>query len=151
MKVIAYKNLEGFTTICVPVNDIQYVIENDIPGNCEYIEIDFENLPHEHEDFFNAWQIENNNIVINMNKAKEITKTRLRMEREPLFLEQDILFQKKQELGLDTSEIVTEKNRLRNITNLVDTCDTLQELRSLKVQSSTLITNSILLNIPTSE
>ena len=70
-------------------------------------------------------------ITINMNKAKEITKERLRAERKPLLEEQDILFMKAQETGLDTTTIVAEKQRLRDITNSVDSCTTTDELKEL--------------------
>ena len=70
-------------------------------------------------------------ITINMNKAKEITKERLRAERKPLLEEQDILFMKAQETGLDTTTIVAEKQRLRDITNSVDSCTTTDELKAL--------------------
>ena len=70
-------------------------------------------------------------ITINMIKAKEITKERLRAERKPLLEEQDILFMKAQESGADTTAIVAEKQRLRDITNSVDSCTTTDELKAL--------------------
>ena len=70
-------------------------------------------------------------ITINMNKAKDITKERLRQERKPLLEEQDILFMKAQESGADTNAIVTEKQRLRDITNSVNSCTTTDELKAL--------------------
>ena len=70
-------------------------------------------------------------ITINMNKAKDITKERLRQERKPLLEAQDILFMKAQEAGSDTTEIVAEKQRLRDITNQVDSCTTTDELKAL--------------------
>jgi hypothetical protein len=71
-------------------------------------------------------------ITINLDKAKEITKKRLRVERAPLLEAQDILFQRALESGADTTAIVAEKQRLRDITALADTATTLEELRSLK-------------------
>jgi len=68
-------------------------------------------------------------IVVNIDKAKDITKDRLREERKPLLEEQDILFMKAQEAGEDTTAIVTEKQRLRDITNQVDTMTTIEELK----------------------
>lgn len=76
-------------------------------------------------------------IVINIDKAKEITKTRLRAEREPLLQAQDILFQRALETGADTTAIVAEKQRLRDITQLVDACATTDELRNLKADEVT--------------
>jgi hypothetical protein len=56
-------------------------------------------------------------IIIDINKAKDITKDRLRAEREPLLLAQDIAFQRALESNADTSSIVAEKQRLRDIRN----------------------------------
>ena len=47
---------------------------------------------------------------------------------------QDVLFQRALESGANTSAIVTEKQRLRDITNLVDSCISTSELRNIKVQ-----------------
>ena len=71
-------------------------------------------------------------ITINLSKAKELTKERLRIERKPLLEAQDILFMKAQEDGADTTAIVTEKNRLRDITKLADSAATTDELKALE-------------------
>lgn len=42
-------------------------------------------------------------ISINLNKAKDITKERLRIERKQLLETQDILFMQAQESGADTT------------------------------------------------
>jgi hypothetical protein len=70
-------------------------------------------------------------ITINIDKAKAITKDRLRVEREPLLVAQDVLFQRAQESNADTTAIVAEKTRLRNITNLANSCTTTAELKAL--------------------
>jgi hypothetical protein len=70
-------------------------------------------------------------IAVNFNKAVEITKDRLRQERKTLLAEQDVLFQRALENGLDTSAIVAEKQRLRDITKLADEATTLQQLKTL--------------------
>ena len=72
-------------------------------------------------------------ITINFDKAKELTKERLRQERKPLLEQQDVLFQRSLENNADTSSIVAEKQRLRDITNLVDDATTLEQLKQLKV------------------
>jgi hypothetical protein len=71
-------------------------------------------------------------ITINFEKAKEITKARLRIERKPLLEAQDVAFQRAAETGADTTAIVAEKQRLRDITKLADSATTLDELKSLK-------------------
>ena len=68
-------------------------------------------------------------IIINIAKAKDITKDRLRVERKSLLEAQDVAFQRALESGADTSAIVAEKQRLRDITNQVDTMTTVEELK----------------------
>ena len=72
-------------------------------------------------------------ITVNGSKAKEITKERLREDRKPLLEAQDILFMKAQEESSDTTDIVKEKNRLRDITKLVDSATTTDELKLIGV------------------
>ncbi len=74
-------------------------------------------------------------IIINFNKAVEITKERLRNDRAALLQEQDVLFQRALESGADTSSVAAEKQRLRDITKLADSANTLDELKNIKVQA----------------
>lgn len=73
-------------------------------------------------------------ITINLDKAKLITKQRLREERTPQLAAQDVAFQRALESGADTSAIVAEKQRLRDITALADAATTPEELKSIQVQ-----------------
>jgi len=73
-------------------------------------------------------------IKIDIAKAKDITKDRLRAERKPLLEALDIEFIKAQEIGADTSAIVAEKQRLRDITQQVDTMSTVEELKQASVE-----------------
>jgi hypothetical protein len=70
-------------------------------------------------------------ITISIDKAKAITKDRLRVEREPLLKAQDVAFQRALEEGADTSSIVAEKQRLRDITKLADEAKTIDELKTI--------------------
>ena len=72
-------------------------------------------------------------IVINIDKAKAITKDRLRSERASLLQAQDVAFQRALESGADTAAIVAEKQRLRDITTLADQATTLEELKAIEV------------------
>ena len=72
-------------------------------------------------------------IQVNINKAKEITKDRLRVERKPLLEAQDVLYMRAQEAGEDTTAIVAEKQRLRDITKTVDNMNTVEELKQASV------------------
>lgn len=131
--VIIFTNDNGGVSVCIPTGelDIQAVKAKDTPSTS--IIVQDSELPQADNDFFNAWELANGVVTVNLDKAKEITKARLRTEREPLLAAQDVLFQRAQESGGDTTAIVAEKNRLRDITGLVDSCTTTAQLRALTV------------------
>lgn len=134
MKVIIYTNENENISICIPTGElpIEEVLKKDCPENA--IIVDAELLPNEHHEFFNAWELVDGSVLVNFAKAQEITKDRLRTERTPLLAAQDVAFQRALESGADTSSIVAEKNRLRDVTKLVDTATTLDELKGLSCQ-----------------
>jgi len=133
--VIIYTNDLGGVSICVPAGDttIEQVQSTDIPeGVISYI-VKLSSLPINDMDFFDAFEQVEGIVSININKAKEITKARLRWQREPLLIAQDIEFQRAIETGSDTSSVITEKQRLRDITRQADMCNTTNELRAISV------------------
>ena len=69
-------------------------------------------------------------ITVNIEKAKEIVKEKLRLDRKPLLEAQDVLFQRALETGTDTADIVAEKQRLRDITKDVDAMTTEAQLKA---------------------
>mgnify|MGYP001171953567 CR=1 FL=1 len=69
-------------------------------------------------------------IKVNIPKAKEIVKEKLRRDRKPLLEAQDVLFQRALETSADTTDIVAEKQRLRDITNDVDAMTTEEQLKT---------------------
>jgi hypothetical protein len=58
-------------------------------------------------------------IKINVDKAKEIQKDKIREVRKPLLEKLDVEFVRALELGTDTEEIKTQKQALRDATNIV--------------------------------
>lgn len=132
MAVIIYTNSNGNVSVCTPTGDlsIDKVLERDCPPGA--IIVNEEVLPAEYDDFFDAWRLNNGTVTVDFEAAKELTKARLRIEREPLLQAQDIAFQRALETNEDTIPIIGEKTRLRNITQLVDMVNTLEELRAIK-------------------
>jgi len=131
-QVIVFTNDVGGVSICYPTGEmpIEQVQEKDTPEGSIIVEND--SLPNEHNDFFDAWEIINGKVEISLIKAKEITKKRLRLEREPLLQAQDVAFQRALESGVDTAVIVAEKQRLRDVTKLADEATSLDELKAIK-------------------
>jgi len=72
-------------------------------------------------------------MQVNFSKAQDITKERLRADRKPLLEAQDVAYMRAQEAGDDTTAIVAEKQRLRDITDQVDSATTLDELKAMEV------------------
>ena len=132
-QVIIFTNDNGGVSVCMPTGelDIHAVKSKDTPSHS--IIVDSSSLPEADNDFFNAWELSGKTVSVNLTKAKAITKERLRAERAPLLEAQDVLYMRALEANQDTTAIVAEKARLRDITNLADTCTTTAELRALTV------------------
>lgn len=74
-------------------------------------------------------------ITIDLTKAKEIKKESLRQDRKPLLEAQDVAFQRALESNSDTTAIVAEKQRLRDITALVDTATSVEDLKTINISN----------------
>jgi hypothetical protein len=135
MQVIIHENVNGGVSVTVPTGElsIEAVKTKDTPSGS--IIVDSDTLPNSDNDFFDAWQLNGSTVSVNISKAKEITKKRLRAEREPLLAAQDVLFQRALETSADTTAIVAEKQRLRDITTQVDSATTTAELRAMKAEA----------------
>jgi len=134
MQVIIFKNDNDGVSTCIPTGElpIEQVLTKDCPAGA--IIVDADTLPNEHNDFFNAWELIDGKVEVSLDKAKAITKDRLRMERAPLLVAQDVLYMRATEASQDTTAIVAEKQRLRDITKLADDATTLDQLKELKVE-----------------
>lgn len=132
--VIIFTNENGGVSVCIPTGElpIEQVQSKDIPGGVQSYIVAASSLPEDDNDFFDAWEQTKGVVTVNIAKAREVTKRRLRAEREPLLAAQDVAFQRALESGADTSAIVAEKKRLRDITKLADGVDSLAGLRALK-------------------
>lgn len=134
-KVIIFKNDNSGVAVCIPTGEISIdaVLGKDVPQGRDARIVDSTDLPEDDNDFFDAWEMDAKSVSVNLDKAKELTKNRLRQERAPLLAALDVQFQRALEEGKDTTAIVAEKNRLRDVTNQTDACKTTEELRALTV------------------
>ena len=107
----------------------------DVPTGRDARIVDHADLPNDDNDFFDAWEMDANSVTVNLDKAKNLTKNRLRAERAPLLAAQDVAFQRALETGADIADIVAEKQRLRDITKFADLCDSTAQLRLLNCQT----------------
>ena len=132
-QVIIFANDNGGVSTTIPTGEIsiEAVLEKDCPKGA--LIVDTNSLPQGvAAQFYDAWELIDGKVEVSFPKAVELTKKRLRAERTPLLAAQDVAFQRALESGTNTTAIVAEKQRLRDITNI--TATTLDELRALKAE-----------------
>jgi hypothetical protein len=133
-QVIIFTNDNGGVSTCIPTGEIniEAVLEKDVPEGKGARIVDISDLPNQYNDFYDAWEMDETSVTVNKAKAVELTKKRLRAERTSLLAVQDVAFQRALESGADTTAIVAEKQRLRDVTSFATEAKTLEELRALK-------------------
>lgn len=135
MKII-YKNNTGLAII-TPTGElsIEEVLRKDVPDEFKSTAkiIEDNEIPTDRE-FRNAWEYDTS-ITINIEKAKEIKKENLRIERSPLLQSLDSDYIKALEKSESTVEIVNKKNVLRDITKLVDQAKTIEEIKAVVISN----------------
>ena len=70
-------------------------------------------------------------ITIDINKAKDIWKEKIRQARTSALEKLDIDFIKAQEQSLDTTSIVADKQTLRDLPSQVDTANSIEEIKAV--------------------
>jgi hypothetical protein len=72
-------------------------------------------------------------ITVNMTKARDIHRAKMRAAREPLFAALDVAYQRATETGADTSVIVAKKQALRDVTNdpAIEAAQTTDQLKAV--------------------
>jgi len=70
-------------------------------------------------------------ITVDITKAKDVWKNKIRKARESALTKLDIDYMKAQEQGSDTTSIVADKNTLRNLPSQVDSANTVDEIKAV--------------------
>ena len=70
-------------------------------------------------------------IIIDITKAKEVWKDKIRQARASALAKLDIDFIKAQEQSLDTTSIVATKQTLRDLPSQVDTANSIEEIKAV--------------------
>ena len=116
-KRIIWNHDNGCVAVTIPVEKseatIEQIIAKAVPSGKSYQVVDVGVIPTD-TSFRDAWAISGSTIVIDMTKAKEIHKARIRLARESKLAALDIEFQKAQETSADTTAIVAKKQALRD-------------------------------------
>ncbi len=142
-KVIIFKKIDGGCGIIFPVADmfdaksdtrkllgiefqndeeiLSWIAQKDVPEGLEWYIAEKSNLPTDRY-FRDAWIYSNMGGVtsIDISKAKEIHKNKLRDLRKPILEKLDIEYTKASEINNEDklTEIISKKHQLRDITKL---------------------------------
>lgn len=147
MKIV-YTQPDGSTAIIIPapqprlarvmpeVEDmtpgqyIEFIRDRDVPKDAINVRIvDDHEIPTD-RTFRDALK---HDLTFDIDKCVEITKDRLRQEREPLLAALDVEYMRGLEQGKPTADVAAEKQRLRDITLLPNNTMTLDELKAIAV------------------
>ena len=129
-KIIIYSQENGNMGVCIPNPklDINIVKEKDCPNGIIVDQSIVENLD---KDFFDGYEIVNDEPVINVSKAKSIWKDKIRLARKSALEKLDIEVMKAQESGSDITDIVNEKQILRDLPSNVDGAKTVDQIKDV--------------------
>lgn len=135
MSYILYEDNENNTRILSlapgtnPIN-----IKNLYPGS---VIASYNELPD--PDFIDATVISGETISLDLNKAKEVHKERLRQERTPLFKELDQLYLEADSRSKNLTTIKARQTYLRDITDdpAFDSAITLDDIKNITISSWT--------------
>ncbi len=128
MEKIIYKTETGIAVI-TPTHSIKEAMK-DIPKGAEYKIVEEHEIGGLDRTFRNAWTYD---MKIDIPKAKEIWKEKLRRDREPLLKQLDVDYMRALESGDLTDTIIVEKNRLRDITERVDSAKTIKSIKEITI------------------
>lgn len=120
-KRIVYKKQDG-TGIAVvipadPEADIAAVAEASVPVGVPYAVVDESAIPSD-RTFRDAWVHEGEKVGVDMPRAREIHKERLRSIRAPILESLDVQFMRAVETGDDAkkADVAAKKQALRDVT-----------------------------------
>lgn len=144
-RVIAITNPYDDTRVSViyPTDDslVDKIVETQVDKTKEYFIMDFDDLPNDDNDYFNAWEFDRNElgepcgVKVHLDKAREIYRNQLREDRKKEFEKLDVMYMRALERQDTTtiSEIVAKKQVLRDLTTdpRIDNVKTSKELREL--------------------
>ena len=87
-----------------------------------------------YDNLSDAWKVEGKVVTVDMDKARDMWRDEIRYYRNYEWAEVDSRFMKALETGADTTEIVAEKQRLRDMTSdpRIDAATTPEELCNIR-------------------
>lgn len=147
MKVIVYTRQDGGVTVilpCVSQDDppdfsqddaLQRALKKDVPASATNVRLVEQGEISNDRTFRNAWKDTGSKIDVDMPKARDIWRDKMRLARAPKLIALDIQFQRADEAGNQAKkqEIASKKQILRDVTELpaIEAAQTPEELKAV--------------------
>lgn len=127
MDLIVYE-INGMVFLITPASDLESA-KKAVPEGVAFKVVNVVDIPKD-KTFRDAWDYD---LKVDITKAKEIWKNKLREERASLFDANDILLRDAiaEEDSKKKAIALKERDRLRDITLLVDECETPEEIKKI--------------------
>ncbi len=142
-KLIVFTREDGGVSVVNPVDGIplERIIERAVPKGFAYSIVDESEVSTD-RTFRNAWKFDGRKIEVDMPKARELVKEKLRQQRAPLLAALDIEFMQALE-GSDAAkakDIKDRKQKLRDVTAHpdIEKAKTPEDLKALNIAAMTL-------------
>ena len=124
-KRVIFDNGEGGVSILIPAPNcpltLEQVIAKDVPAGRDKDTLEASDLPND-RTYRSAWTKGTGRVDINVDKAKEIHKDKIRAVRDPLLEAEDVAYMRADEEGNNSGKqaVRARKRALRDATNMVD-------------------------------
>lgn len=129
--IVWKKNGRVMVTSPAPGIDIDRAIRLSVPTGEPYQVVDAKDVPQD-KAFRNAWTF-NGAFGIDMAKAREIHRDKIRTARKPIIADLDVKFMLALEKGQSTADVAAKKQALRDAPAdpAIDAAKTAEELRAV--------------------
>lgn len=133
---ILYTRPDGGLSVVIPTGEVPFevVLKKDVPADATNVTVcEADEIPGD-RTFRDAWELSpEKKCRVNIGKARDIQRQRLREQRAPKLAELDVAFMRALERGEPTGAIVAEKQRLRDATSdpRIEAAQTLDELKAV--------------------
>jgi hypothetical protein len=108
----------GHLVTTTPADECPLTLEEikakDVPTDRTVYTVNTADLPNHNYDFRDSWTYDGTTFGIDMTKAKDKHRKRIRLARTDLLADLDIQFQRALETGASTADIVAKKQALRD-------------------------------------
>jgi len=137
VQVIIYSQDNGQVAVCYPTGElpVEELLSRDCPEGA--VIVDNDSLPNEHDEFFDAWELNGTIVTVNLVKTKAIAHNKRREARSVEFAPHDEIIMK-QISGADSTAAEVARAAIRTkysiMQTAIDSASTVDAVKSAMPQ-----------------